>query len=345
MNSPIHRDGAITPMPALLRICLLPLAAATLSLSAPRASADDAPPHHAFSLLPKSMQKNPDVHLSIITEMTMDGGKVREPSAARPLYYLSHAIGYHDEGQGYAEKPLIPVDQLQDKLQAALAENHFLPADAAHPATLVIFFSWGSANKIDNRTDAFLDASPAPSATEDSNGNAAVSDSGGSTYFELPLDVTSADEVTRNNFMARAQLVGGVRFAHDVLAALQQEDLTRLDGFRAIGLQPLDLLQERNPTYGALLQQCMDDCYYVVASAYDAYAMAHGQRRMLWQTKMSTSSQGVSMAETLPALIHNGAPYFGRAMAQPAVLNGHLLWEGHVDVGPTKVMPDQSSAR
>ncbi len=329
-------------MSASLRICLTLAAATALALTV-RAASDDDSGHHVFSLLPKSLQKNPDVHLSVITEMTVDGGKVPEPSAARPLYYLAHAIGYHDEGQGYAEKQVIPPDELQRKLEAALAENHYLPADAAHPARVVMFLSWGSANKIDNRTDAFLDAGPAPTASEDSNGNVAVSDSGGSAYFELPNDIMSADKVTRDNFMARAQLVGGVKFAHAVLEALQAEDVLRLDGHRVIGLRPLDLLQEQNPTYRQLLAQCMDDCYYVVASAYDAYAMAHGQRRLLWQTKMSTNSEGVSMAETLPALIHNGAPYFGHAMAQPAVLRGHLLWEGHVDVGPTTVMPDQST--
>ncbi len=342
MNFPTHRQGAITPMPTALRICLTLASAAALAVAV-RAAADDDASHHTFSLLPKSFQKNPDVRLSVITEMTIDGGKVPEASAARPMYYLAHAIGYHDEGQGFAEKKVIPPEQLQQKLQAALAEDHYLPADSAHPARVVMFFSWGSANKIDNRTDAFLDAGPAPTASEDANGNVAVSDSGGSAYFELPNDIMSADKATRDNFMARARLVGGVKFAHAVLEALQAEDAFRLDGYRVIGLRPLELLQERNPTYRQLLEQCMDDCYYVVASAYDAYAMAHGQRRLLWQTKMSTNSQGVSMAETLPALIRNGAPYFAHAMAQPAVLRGNLLWEGHVDVGPATVMPDQSA--
>src|SRR5471032_3395464 len=79
MNSLIHRIGAITPMPASLRICFVLATAAALALPARVAADGDAASHHTFSLLPKSMQKNPDVHLSIITEMTVDGGKVRQP--------------------------------------------------------------------------------------------------------------------------------------------------------------------------------------------------------------------------------------------------------------------------
>jgi hypothetical protein len=303
----------------------LALAATVLApLGRAAATGDSAPPaaenHVTFSLTPKAFQKKADVHLTVITEMTIDGSKARQPTAARPMYYLSHAIGYHDEGDTYGEKKIIPVEKLQAMIEKALAENHFLPADAAHPAALVMFFSWGSADKFDNRAGAAFDDGA-----------------------DVPLDVVNADFMTRQNFLARAQLVGGIMFATKVGNALKQDDTTKLLAIPMPGISNFELLQDREPLVRQLIEQSMDDCYYVVASAYDAYAMAHGQRRMMWQTKMTTNSAGISMVETLPALIESGAPYFGHAMSQPTVLERHFEREGHVEIGTPRVMPDQES--
>jgi hypothetical protein len=300
----------------------LALAAFALAMTGRAAPSGDAAAPAAenrlnFSLLPKAFQKKADVHLTVITEMTIDGSKARQPTAARPMYYLPHSIGYHDEGDSYGEKRILPVDKLQDMIEKALADNHFLPADAAHPAALVIFFSWGSADKLDNRAGAAFDDGA-----------------------DVPLDVVSADFITRQNFLARAQLVGGIMFATKVGNALKQDDTTKLLAIPMPGISQFELLQDREPLVRQLLEQAMDDCYYVVASAYDALAMAHGQRRMMWQTKMTTNSAGVSMVETLPSLIESGAPYFGRAMSQPTILERHFDREGRVEVGTPRVLPD-----
>ncbi len=151
----------------------------------------------------------------------------------------------------------------------------------------------------------------------------------------------SFDYATRQNFLARAQLVGGVKFAHEVAETFKEQDYLH-DGSSTIsGLSPIELLEDRDPMARQLLEETMDDCYYVVVSAYDAYAMAHGHRRLLWQSKMTTNSAGVSMVETLPALIASGAPYFGHLMAQPALLQGHVERQGHVEMGLPMVMPDE----
>jgi hypothetical protein len=320
-------------------VVAIPVRPASPSAAAPQP--EPAGTHFTFSFLPKAFQKDPPVHMTVITEMTVDGSKVRTPTAAKPMYYLSHSLGYHDEGDSVGEKKIIPVDRLQAMLQKALAENHFLTADSGHPAALVMIFTWGAANKLDNRTDSFIDVTP---PTGPGSAAGPQPDSGTSSYFEEPPDVMSFDYATRQNFLARAQLVGGIKFAHEVGEALKQADFMH-DGSSTIsGLGPLELLEDREPLVKQLIEQTMDDCYYVVASAYDAYAMAHGQRRLLWQTKMSTNSEGIAMAETLPALIQSGAPYFGHAMAQPTILQGHLEREGHVEVGTPTVMPDQSPA-
>ena len=284
--------------------------------------------------------------MTVITEMTVDGGKLPTPTAARPFYFLSHSTGYHDEGQGYAEKKIIPPEKLQAFLIKSLAENHFLPADAVHHASLVLIFSWGSANKLDNRTDSMMDVDPAarqheawaPATSIDVAG-----DSGTSSYFEEPADYAGFDYATRQNFLARAQLVGGVKFAHEIAETFKQQDYLH-DGSSTIsGLSPIELLEDRDPLVKTLMEETMDDCYYVVVSAYDAYAMAHGQRRLLWQSKMTTNSAGISMAETLPVLIKTGAPYFGQLMAHATILQGRLDREGRVEMGMPMVMPDEPS--
>ena len=342
MNQPIHRYGRISPglvrnLPAL--VLLAASAALAIPSRAAPAGSDSATEQSdrgsTFSFLPKSFQKDPPVRMTVITEMTVDGGKARVPTAEKPMFYLSHSVGNHDEGEASGQKKIIPIETLQPLLQKALADNHYLPADAAHPAALVMIFSWGSANRFDNRTDSMVDVSPPPGPGQP--------DTGTSTYFEEPEDVMSYDYATRQNFLARAQLVGGVKFAHEVAEAFKQADMLHDSGTTFAGLEPLDLMMDRDPLARQLLQETMDDCYYVVASAYDAYAMAHGQRRLLWQTKMTTNSAGLAMTETLPALVKSGAPYFGRLMTEATILRGHLEQIGHVEVGTPTVMPDQSS--
>jgi hypothetical protein len=325
---------------------LLAVAAAAVSrgFGAPSDEGSPSSSRITFSLLPKAFQKDPPVHMTVITETTVDGGKLKPPTAAKPMYYLSHTVGYHDEGQSYGEKKIIPPEKLQAYLEKSLAENHFLPADAAHPASLMMIFSWGSANKLDNRTDSMIDVSPPASVTVGALGEA-TTDTGTSTYFEEPADIMSYDYATRQNFLARAQLVGGVKFAHELAETFKQADYLH-DGSSIIsGLSPLELLEDRDPLARQLVEETMDDCYYVVVSAYDAYALAHGHRRLLWQSKMTTNSAGISMVETLPALIKSGAPYFGRLMSQPTILQGHLERQGHVELGLPMVVPDQSTTQ
>ncbi len=304
-------------MPSLPHAYLLPLLAC-LSAAEMRADAKSPPPEplasHSFSFLPRSLQKHPSLPIAIITEMTDDGRKVRVPTAAQPMYYLAQAAGYHDEGQAYGETKAMPVAELQGLLEHALASNQYLPADAAHPARMIMVFSWGSANKFDYRTD------PDEPADAIGRGNYA----------------------TRMNFLARAQLVGGSAFARSVENALNQEDEMLASGSKVIGPRPLELLANRDERIQQLLEQSLDDCYYVVASAYDALAMAHGQRRLLWRTHLTVNSNGVAMAETLPVLIQNGTPYFGRDMKTAATVRAGLDREGHVEIGTATVISSET---
>ncbi len=99
------------------------LAAAAITGVSARAATDASKPAggSTFSLLPKSFQKDPPVHMTVITEMTVDGGKLPTPTAARPMYFLSDVLGYHDEGTGFGEKKIIPPERLQAYLEKSLA--------------------------------------------------------------------------------------------------------------------------------------------------------------------------------------------------------------------------------
>jgi hypothetical protein len=87
-----------------------------------------------------------------------------------------------------------------------------------------------------------------------------------------------------------------------------------------------------------LLEQVIDDCFYVVISAYDGAALAHGDKKLLWRTKISTPAQGVSLAETTPALVASGGPFFGRDTNGPTIVDKRIDRKGKVGLGELKVI-------
>jgi hypothetical protein len=96
----------------------------------------------------------------------------------------------------------------------------------------------------------------------------------------------------------------------------------------------------RAPNNEFLLNQALDDVYYVVASAFDYQAVAKGEPKLLWRTRMTVSSQGISVKQALPAVMASAASHFGREMAESEIIHGHAVPEGKVEVGaPTVVDP------
>lgn len=98
-----------------------------------------------FSLLPKSLQRNPRLSFNIFTEMTAEGRKVRQPTPQAPAYYIAQAAGVYHGGVG-AEHDLKspPVEKLEMMMKRALAESGYLPSEnATQPPTLAIIYHWG----------------------------------------------------------------------------------------------------------------------------------------------------------------------------------------------------------
>src|SRR6185369_9090054 len=98
-----------------------------------------------FSILPKSLQKNPNVELTVITEMTELGKKQPVATPAAPVYYAAQSSGFHQMGDTPGTERTLKPEDVERLLTHALATNSFLPAaPPAHPATIAVFYTWGS---------------------------------------------------------------------------------------------------------------------------------------------------------------------------------------------------------
>lgn len=317
----------LLPLTCLLAAALSAAEPAVPAVPAPEVPAAPAPKRTAdsqwvFSLLPKSFQKNPNLELTVITEMTDEGKKLPPVTPEHPAYYVAESSGYHQLGDPSGEKKTVPQAEVERTLTKALARNGYHPAQLpAQPPTLAVFYTWGSHNIL----------------VEGDEENPAL----------------SGEQVARN-LLDRAALVGGEKFAKELLELFNQADAmnTAASGHIAPGGQspmtpemmafadPIHLFRMRNPKNDFLLDQTADDIYYVVASAYDYPSLAQNQRHLLWRTRMTVAAKGVSQVDTLPTLIATAAPYFGRAMDEAETLIRRTVPEGKVEIGtPREVAP------
>lgn len=278
-----------------------------------------------FSLLPKSLQKNPDLDLTVITEVTDEGKKLPPASPDHPAYYVAQAAGLVQVGDTYGNEKTLRPDEVEHLLKKALAANGYLPAaPAAQPPSLVVTYLWGSDNLLS------------------------------------PDESRSADQVARN-ILDRAALVGGKKFAKELADLFAQADaMTSFSSSGSIGSSddssgdttgaaplsplastnfsnPVNLFKLRSAKNEFLVDQAADDCYYVVASAYDYATMAKGQRKLLWRTRMTVNSKGVSQVQSLPTLIASAAPFLGREMAEPEILTRRAK-EEQITIGTPTVV-------
>jgi hypothetical protein len=275
-----------------------------------------------FSLLPKSLQKNPRLDLTVITEMTEDGKKLPPVSPEKPAYYITQSAGYHQMGQPPGGEKTLPQEDVEKILARSLAANGYLAAQPpTQPPSLLIIYTWGSDSLLVEGDDENPSLSP--------------------------------DAVMRN-VLDRAALVGGEKFAKELLQLFTEADAmaTAVPTHMAPGGQspmtpemmafanPVNLFKLRSPKNEFLVEQSAEDVYYVVASAYDYRSAANNQKRLLWRTRMTVGAQGVSQEQTLPTLIGSAAPYFGREMLESEIMTRRVMPEGRVEIGtPVVVEP------
>lgn len=86
-----------------------------------------------------------------------------------------------------------------------------------------------------------------------------------------------------------------------------------------------------------LTDQASDSLYFVVVSAYDYVALQRGDRHLAWRASLTVNAHGVSMTDSLPALILTAGPVFGRDMAAPEIVRRRVR-RGVVSFGEPSVV-------
>lgn len=305
-----------------LRLVLPPLAAllAVASASATPVPIKASSSEWVFSLLPKSLQKNPRLEITVITEMTEAGRSRPAVSPQAPVYFESFSGGPKHLGHAAGNEVSLKQAEVESLLHRALAANGFRPAKLPeHPPTLLVTYTWGSHSLL----------------TESDQENPVLS-----------------GEMVARNLLDRAALVGGEKFARHLFELFQQADAMSLASsgqpppggesvFTPAMLEftnPVGMFKRASAKNEFLVDQAASDVYYVVASAYDYQSATSNRKDLLWRTRMTVGAQGVSQVQTLPTLVLSAAPYFGRDMAEAEILSKRTLREGTVEIGTPTVV-------
>lgn len=313
----------------------LPAAVLAAATAVGVCAADDADRENrwVFSLLPNSFSKNPRLSLTVVTEFTPAGRELVPPTTQDPVWCTLFDAGRLQRGSAAPANESAPAPELLEKqLRLALAGNGYLITEKPEERAprIAVIMHWGSYSTV-SETD----------------------------------DLESVPEIVRRReLIERAALVGGDKFAEDLATAIVQRDritdathkpreVTLADGSTVtpisnIGgdvqsmtgldmMDPLYLFENRDTKTLRLMTQSRSSFYFVIASAFDYASLATPKRRLLWRTKMTVASDGVSMVQTLPVLIANSAAYVGREMTEP-VTTTRRVRDGKVRIDPAEVI-------
>jgi len=264
----------------------------------PAVPKDDVVKGWTFEALPRAFQKNPLVDMTVITEMTPLGKKRPPTTPGHPAYYVATIGPPLEEGQTDGNTHPLSPDVVQAGMQHALATNGFFPADHDHRPSLVIFFAWG-------------------------------------TYNRIPVNHVDPGNI---NVVARALLVGGEKFAGEFKHAIEQDQVMIEAGTPLGPNSNFRQFRRRDAKTEQLVNQARGEIYFIVASAFDYAAMSRNERQLLWRSRLTVDTRGVSMADTLPELMSSSAPFLGRQMSESALLMRRADRNGKVDIGDLKVM-------
>lgn len=126
------------------------LLATAVAAPPPTSDLDSDVPAGGFSFIPRIFQRNPSLEMTVFTEVS-DYGKGVEPATLdAPQYYEMSVQGRHDRGEVLAGDRGPAPEELLAVLQRSLAGTGYRPADAAHPAGLVLVWFWGAHNAVDS---------------------------------------------------------------------------------------------------------------------------------------------------------------------------------------------------
>ena len=105
-----------------------------------------------FALLPKAFQTNPELEMTVVSEVTAHGRTLPEPRADAPVFYSLHDAGRHDRGELVAEHTTFSPGQFTPMVKKALAVRNYVAADTVPGArpTLQLVYHWGSFYRMDD---------------------------------------------------------------------------------------------------------------------------------------------------------------------------------------------------
>lgn len=313
------------------------------------ATADDAsepkrPSRVNFSLLPKSFQRRPALDFHVISELTAEGKKRPAPTSAQPVYYIAQPGQFTQMGDNvYAGETPPDVERLTHAMEAALASSEYRKASPNTPLpALAVVFNYGSFARFsmaihDMQDDMMLQELGMTDApllrSEDRDSDALV-----------PILLSNKNE--RDEVLRRASLIGGENFARQLAKVLAEEatyrsgdDALRSLGFSApTGASPFQRFRGTNANLTMLVEDSFNGCYFVIASAYDYVAMRQGKKVLLWRTKMTVNSNGISMTESLPPLVQAAGPFLGKEMTEAVTLSRTISRGGNVKLHDMHVL-------
>jgi hypothetical protein len=100
------------------------------------------------------------------------------------------------------------------------------------------------------------------------------------------------------------------------------------------GVQNLDL----GPGTDDIMHGISTNRYFVVVEAYDMHAYVKQHKKvLLWSTKISMPSDGVTLPQVMPTLIASGGPLLGRETVRPKWIAMPAVPSGQVEVGMPEV--------
>jgi hypothetical protein len=135
------------------------------------------------------------------------------------------------------------------------------------------------------------------------------------------------DDLQVRNLMERAAMVGGTKFAIEWNEALESNTFNSWE--------------HRSARNVFLVDQASGDLYFIIATACDYQAAVNGKVTVLWQTRISTDSRGVSMDGSLPQMAVSAATYIGHETNGPVRLYRPMLKEGSVQIGEPVVVREE----
>jgi len=309
------------------------------------------PSSFIFSILPKSIDRNPHMDVSILCQMTEEGKRRDRVTKSNPCYYASHLGGYRHGGDDYDTKTPLP-EEVRRVIDRALLHNGFLPSTESKRPGILLIIHWGT-NSVHHMGDSFatlLERANLVGGAAFARELCQVLNEEAQFYQTSNIDTMEGGETgtilrgSRNlarEAMAKAATPGDM--VRELVAGPAGASLSEGGALTTVAdhLSPLSRFKNRDRQTEALVEQTMNGLYFVLISAYDYEAGLKGKRMLLWRARMTVDSNGLSITDALPSLVAHSAPYLGRDMPAAQTMTPRFLrGKSQVDIGELKVIEE-----